>query len=169
MITTDINTINEDLTDKIYIQTSDNSGGLSVHLLLLAILDYYNEVYDTSTDIELMSDIIFNHSDSIDIEDDIYELSKNNKDKELWDFLEEFINYLEELRGSFERSINTNISFVNVIQNDDKPDEYIYFLMLYWQEKYTDDESYEPDEIEEQYKNDLEDLKEEFGEWFLEN
>lgn len=169
MITTDINTINEDLTDKIYIQTSDNSGGLSVHLLLLAILDYYNEVYDTSADIELMSDIIFNHSDSIDIEDDIYELSKNNKDKELWDFLEEFINYLEELRGSFERSINTNISFVNVIQNDDKPDEYIYFLMLYWQEKYTDDESYEPDEIEEQYKNDLEDLKEEFGEWFLEN
>jgi hypothetical protein len=169
MITTNINTINEDLTDKIYIQTSDNSGGLSVHLLLLAILDYYNEVYDTSTDIELMSDIIFNHSDSIDIEDDIYELSKNNKDKELWDFLEEFINYLEELRGSFERSINTNISFVNVIQNDDKPDEYIYFLMLYWQEKYTDDESYEPDEIEEQYKNDLEDLKEEFGEWFLEN
>lgn len=169
MITTNINTINEDLTDKIYIQTSDNSGGLSVHLLLLAILDYYNEVYDTSTDIELMSDIIFDHSDSIDIEDDIYELSKNNKDKELWDFLEEFINYLEELRGSFERSINTNISFVNVIQNDDKPDEYIYFLMLYWQEKYTDDESYEPDEIEEQYKNDLEDLKEEFGEWFLEN
>lgn len=169
MITTNINTINEDLTDKIYIQTSDNSGGLSVHLLLLAILDYYNEVYDTSTDIELMSDIIFDHSDSIDIEDDIYDLSKDNKDKELWNFLEEFIIYLEELRGSFDRTVNTDISFVNVIQSDENSKEYIYFLMLYWQEKHSYDESDEVDETEEQYKKDLEDLKEEFGEWFLED
>lgn len=169
MNSTNINIITEDLTDKIYIQTSNNSGGLSVHLLLLAILDYYNEVYDTSADIELMSDIIFDHSEFIDIEDDVYKLSENEKDKELWDFLEEFINYLEEIRGSFERTINTDISFINVIQSDENPNEYIYFLILYWQEKDSDDESYEKDEMEEHYKKDLEDLKEEFGEWFLED